>query len=101
MVRLKSRNLEPKRRKMYNRAVKTGIKGTGRVIDRPSDVGGWPVLETGEAYLDTDKDGMPDDWESTHGLNPADPADGSLDRDGDGYTNVEEFLNSLRTTRPS
>ncbi len=78
-----------------DRIVSEVIKGTGRVIDRPSDVGGWPVLETGEAYLDTDKDGMPDDWESTHGLNPADPADGSLDRDGDGYTNVEEFLNSL------
>lgn len=77
------------------RIVRDVLNGTGRVIDRPSDVGGWPELATGEAYLDTDKDGMADDWETAHGLNPADPADGSLDKDGDGYTNVEEFLNSL------
>ncbi len=77
------------------RIVSEVLNGTGRVIDKPSDAGGWPVLETGTAYTDTDKDGMPDDWETARGLNPADPADGSLDRDSDGYTNVEEFLNSL------
>ncbi len=78
-----------------DRIVNDIITGKGRVIDKPSDVGGWPVLETGTAYVDTDKDGMPDSWETAHGLNPNDPADGSLDRDGDGYTNVEEFLNSM------
>lgn len=77
------------------RIVNEIIKGTGRIIDKPSDVGGWPTLKTGEAYRDTDKDGMPDDWETARGLDPNNPADGSMDRDGDGYTNVEEFLNSL------
>ena len=36
---------------------------------------------------------MPDAWETTHNLNVSDPADGPADADGDGYTNVEEFLN--------
>ena len=36
---------------------------------------------------------MPDDWETAHGLNPADATDGPADADGDGYTNVEEYLN--------
>jgi len=78
-----------------DRIVSEVLNGTGRVIDKPSDAGGWPVLETGTAYIDTDKDGMPNDWETARGLNPDDPADGSLDRDSDGYTNVEEFLNAL------
>ena len=44
---------------------------------------------------DTDHDGMPDAWEKAHGLDPHDPADRNGDRDGDGYTNLEEYLNSL------
>ena len=38
---------------------------------------------------------MPDDWERTTALNPQDPTDGPKDRDGDGYTNLEDYLNSL------
>ena len=36
---------------------------------------------------------MPDEWEARYGLNPQDASDGSLDKDKDGYTNVEEYLN--------
>ncbi|MFA7171835.1 MAG: hypothetical protein WC340_00220 [Kiritimatiellia bacterium] len=39
---------------------------------------------------DTDGDGMRDDWEIKHGLNPFVP-DGHLDPDGDGRTNLEEY----------
>ena len=70
------------------------IAGTGRIINSQSDVGGWPELAPGAPWVDADADGMPDDWETAHGLDPA-TADGSADRDGDGFTNLEDWLNSL------
>ena len=70
--------------------------GTGRIINSQTDVGGWPDLAPGTPWIDTDADGMPDDWETAHGLDPA-TADGAADRDGDGYTNLEDWLNSLAT----
>jgi pectate lyase len=77
------------------RVVETVRTGTGGLIDSQKEVGGWPDLARGTPWQDGDGDGMPDDWERAHGLDPASPADGSADRDGDGYTNVEEWLNSL------
>ena len=67
--------------------------GTGGLIDDPSEVGGWPALAAGTAPRDSDHDGMPDDWEVLWGLNQCSPSDGPGDTDGDGYTNVEEYLN--------
>ena len=67
----------------------------GKLIDSQEQVGGWPVLRSTPAPADRDRDGMPDAWEKAHGLNPNDPADRNADRDGDGYTNLEEYLNSL------
>ena len=69
--------------------------GVGVIIDSQAEVGGWPDLEPGTPWIDTDGDGMPDDWETARGLDPADPADGSADRDGDGHTHLEDWLNSL------
>jgi hypothetical protein len=68
---------------------------TGKLIDSPSEVGGWPELKSEAAPVDSDNDGMPDDWETANGLNKDDAADGNQDQDGDGYTNIEEYLNSL------
>ena len=68
--------------------------GTGKVIDSPSQVGGWPAIAGGTAPADTDHDGMPDSWESAHGLNPS-VDDSAGDRNGDGWTNVEEYVNGL------
>lgn len=68
---------------------------TGHIIDSQTQVGGWPALRSGAAPVDSDNDGMPDTWETAHGLNPHDPSDANADRDHDGYTNVEEYLNSL------
>jgi hypothetical protein len=67
--------------------------GEGGIIDEPWEVGGWPSLDAGVPCEDWDGDGMPDSFEDRFGFNPADPADGVADADGDGYTNVEEFLN--------
>jgi len=74
-------------------------KGGGKgIIDSQTAVGGWPELRSEPAPPDTDRDGMPDAWETANGLDPKNPADGPLDRDDDGYTNLEEYLNSLVPT---
>ena len=76
--------------------VRTGktTTATGLIKDI-SEVGGYPTLtyKPSEVLVDTDGDGMPDEWEKRYGLNPNDPSDGAIDSDGDGYTNVEEYLN--------
>lgn len=41
---------------------------------------------------DTDGDGIPDTFETAHGLDPNNPADAALDSDGDGFTNLQEYL---------
>ena len=69
-------------------------KGSG-IIDSQKDVGGWPELEATNPPLDSDHDGMPDDWEKKNGLNPTSPADGNGDINKDGYTNLEDYLNSI------
>lgn len=74
-----------------------GLKG---IIDTPSDAGGWPRYETGPVEADSDHDGMPDTWEASHGLNPADPRDGAAPG-LDGYTHLEWYLNHLASGKPS
>lgn len=54
-----------------------------------------PSPAPGDPEPDGDLDGMPDAWERGLGLDPDDPGDASTDRDGDGYTAVEEYLNEL------
>lgn len=81
------------------RLVKGVESRTHRLIDSPRQVGGWPTLESKPPVDDTDRDGMPDTWERERGLDPSNPADGAADRDRDGYTNLEEYLNSLCVDR--
>jgi hypothetical protein len=45
------------------------------------------------APVDSDGDGMTDDWELLNGLLPSDPGDAGSDPDGDDFTNLEEFHN--------
>ena len=51
--------------------------------------------EPEKVETDTDKDGLPNEWELKYGLNPADASDAGADADNDGYTNAEEY--ELRT----
>jgi hypothetical protein len=73
------------------------------IITDVSQVGGYPEYK-GTPYKDADKDGMPDAWETKNGLNPNNASDASGDRDNDGYTNIEEYLNSVvpvKTVKPT
>ena len=75
----------------------TSLGTKGAIIADESDVGGQPAMTqvTRPAGFDTDGDGIPDTWETAHGLNPNSASDGSGDYTGDGYTNVEKYLNEL------
>jgi len=53
------------------------------------------IIPEGTAPVDSDQDGMPDVWESDLGLDPSDAEDRNADRNGDGWTNLEEYVNSL------
>jgi hypothetical protein len=50
---------------------------------------------------DSDADEMPDQWERVYGLNPNDARDADLDPDGDGKTNLEEYLSGTHPTDPN
>ncbi|HQZ27427.1 MAG: hypothetical protein KA250_13375 [Verrucomicrobiales bacterium] len=84
----------PKRDAVDLRVVKDVQMKTGSCINDPSEVGGWPNLNAGEAPLDSDHDGMPDAWETQLGLDPRDPDDRN-GKTASGYTRIEEYLNSL------
>ena len=64
-------------------------------IDSPDDAEGWPTYAAATPVVDNDHDGMADDWELAHGLNPADPEDGKHVASAEGYTALEVYLNSL------
>ena len=87
----------PWQRDAVDRRIVAGVKEqNGRIIFSQSEVGGWPELKSAAAPADTDKDGIPDDWELAHGLNPKDPSDSAKPaKDGRGYSNLELYINSL------
>lgn len=64
------------------------------IITDIRQVGGYPEYK-GEKYIDSDNDGMPDAWEKKYGLNPNDPTDAVKDSNGDGYTNIEKYINGI------
>ena len=68
------------------------------LIDKASDVGGWPEYKKETGPKDTDGDGIPDEWETANGLNPKSKADGAKYTLSKTYTNLEVYLNSLVET---
>ena len=80
---------------------KGSITNSPGIIDKVSDVNGYTEANFGTdsrpADFDTDKDGIPDSWETANGLDPNDATDAltySLDSKGY-YTNLEVYANSL------
>ena len=80
---------------------KGSITKSPGIIDKVSDVKGYTEANFGTgsrpASFDSDKDGIPDEWEKANGLNPNDASDAlsySLDKKGY-YTNIEVYANSL------
>lgn len=71
-----------------------GVFGKPGIIDAPTAVGGWGEFKNGVAPLDTDEDGMPDEWEIKNGLNPKD-ADDRNKIGADGFTMLEKYLNEI------
>lgn len=83
-----------------NKATFTSGSNLPGIIDSQDDcryadgTTGWPELKSTAAPLDTDRDGMPDDWERAHGLDPNNPDDRN-DTDVEGYTMLEVYMNGL------
>lgn len=63
-------------------------------------IAGIPTPGTSAVVRDTDGDGMPDTYETTHGLDPNSSADATTDRDGDGVPNIVEFENGTSPSDP-
>ena len=80
-----------KYRRLPNDSYKQGI------ITDPRQMGGYPEYREWQPYKDSDNDGMPDEWELANGLNPNDASDANGDLNGDGYTNIEKYINAIPT----
>ena len=70
------------------------VSGEKGIINDASEAGGWPVYQYKKTPVDTDKDGMPDEWELKNGLNPelANNNEYKLSKE---YTNIETYMNGL------
>lgn len=75
----------------------TSLGTKGKTISDEMDLPtkGPGVVKGGTAYPDQDRDGMPDYWEEAKGLKLEDATDSAEDKDNDGYTNLEDYLNCL------
>jgi hypothetical protein len=77
---------------VYNGTFTYGDKG---MIDSQEQVGGWLTLASQPVPVDSDNDGIPDEWESANGLNKMDASDSNAYTISSSYTNLEIYLNSL------
>lgn len=95
----------PKRDTLDQRIINEVRNRTGRMIDVQGGyphgtafeltTSAWPTLNSLPAPKDSDKDGMPDDWETKNGLNANDTSDASGLKLHGFYTNIEVYINGL------
>ena len=86
----------PQRDTIDRRIINDVVMGTGHSIATTNEQpeGAWPQLNSLPAPDDDDHDGMPNDWELAHNLNPNDPGDRN-NIGTDGYTWLEVYLNDI------
>jgi hypothetical protein len=83
-------------RDLISRYVSESVRNdAGRVAGKTDDwpSAGYPVYKPVALPPDSDNDGMPDEWEIRYALDRSDALDSSRDKDNDGYTNIEEYIN--------
>jgi len=95
----------PKRDTLDERIINDVKNGTGRFIDVQGGFphgtayelteNAWPPLQSLPSPVDTDKDGMPDEWEKKNGLNINDATDAATYKLNNNFTNVEVYFNSI------
>lgn len=95
----------PKRDTLDDRIINEVKNRKGRMIDvqggfphgtaYENTIHAWPILNSLAAPQDSDNDGMPDDWEIKHHLNPNDASDASAYKLNSHYTNIEVYINNL------
>jgi hypothetical protein len=66
----------------------------GLIIKSEEEVGGQKELKQEVSAKDTDRDGIPDAWELSHGLNPKNLKDAGKIM-SDGYSNLEKYINCI------
>ncbi|WP_394972452.1 polysaccharide lyase family 1 protein [uncultured Croceitalea sp.] len=81
-------------RDSFDKEYVQAVKNNELIVKRTVSQYIVPIFESISLNIDADRDGMPDIWEIAKGLNPS-VDDSSADADGDGYTNVEEYLNLI------
>ncbi|MBC7904040.1 MAG: pectate lyase [Gemmatimonadaceae bacterium] len=96
----------PARDTLDERIVRNVRERTGGLIDVQGGyphgteyeltINAWPFLKSIKAPADTDSDGMPDEWEQKHQLDPKNPADSFAMANGQQYSNLEIYINSLQ-----
>jgi Secretion system C-terminal sorting domain len=99
----------PKRDTLDQRIISNVINRTGKIIDcqggyphatpYATTVNAWPTLQSTTAPADADHDGMPDEWETQRGLNPADATDRNA-YNANGFSNLEISLNGDSIVAP-
>ena len=90
----------PSRDSVDQRIVAQLRSGTGHLLKSPDEAGPRPDYPAAFPPADSDGDGMPDEWESRHGID-ANKRNSSLeDTDGDGYMDIEEYLNGTDPRAP-
>ncbi len=95
----------PARDTLDERIIGDVKNGTGRFIDVQGGfphgtayeltINAWPALKSLPALADTDKDGMPDEWEKNNGLNSGDASDAAVYALSKQFTNIEVYINSF------